>query len=66
IKELVEDFHALKGVLSNIGIKDLASKAGELQKISEEGNFMALVTPKNELLVCVQNLLDEKEDEDTK
>ncbi len=63
IKELVEDFHALKGVLSNIGIKDLASKAGELQKISEKGDFMALVTPKNKLLECVANLLDEREEE---
>jgi signal transduction histidine kinase/CheY-like chemotaxis protein len=66
IKELVEDFHALKGVLSNIGIKDLASKAGELQKTSEKGDFMALVTPKNELLVCVKNLLDEKKEEEHK
>jgi signal transduction histidine kinase/CheY-like chemotaxis protein len=66
IKELVEDFHALKGVLSNIGIKDLASKAGELQKISEKGDFMALVAPKNELLVCVKNLLDEKKEEENK
>jgi len=63
IKELVEDFHALKGVLSNIGIKDLATRAGELQKISEQGDFMALVKPKNELLAYVSKLLDEKKEE---
>jgi len=66
IKELVEDFHALKGVLSNIGIKDLASKAGELQKISEKGDFMALVKPKNELLECVHKLLEERKEEESK
>jgi len=66
IKELVEDFHALKGVLSNIGIKELATRAGELQKIAEEGNFMALVAPKNQIMVCVNNLLNEKEEETPK
>jgi len=65
IKELVEDFHALKGVLSNIGLKELASKAGALQKIAEQGDFMALVKPKNELLALVDTLLEEKKEEES-
>jgi len=66
IKELIEDFHALKGVLSNIGIKELANRAGELQKISEKGDFMALVKPKNELLECVDKLLEERKEGESK
>ncbi len=41
-KELVEDFHALKGVLSNLGLKELAELAGELQDISDKGDFLSI------------------------
>ena len=54
---LVEDFHSLKGVLSNIGLKELTLQAGELQTLAQEGNFMALVEPKNQLLQHTELLL---------
>jgi len=45
IKELVEDFHALKGVLFNLGLNCLAKEAGELQKLSEKGEFIDIIEP---------------------
>ncbi len=59
-KALIEDFHALKGVLANIGLKELANSAGELQKTAEKGDFMALVEPKNKLLNYTELLLKEE------
>jgi len=57
---LVEDFHALKGVLSNIGVKELANLAGELQKTSEKGDLIAISKSKDKLLNPVKRLLTEK------
>ena len=57
---LVEDFHALKGVLSNIGVKELANLAGELQKTSEKGDLIAISKTKDKLLNPVKRLLTEK------
>lgn len=57
---LIEDFHALKGVLSNIGIKALANLAGELQTMSEKSNFLSLVEPKEKLVTAINKLLNEK------
>jgi len=42
IKELIEDFHALKGVLSNLELKELANTAGELQDIAQRGDFLEI------------------------
>jgi signal transduction histidine kinase/CheY-like chemotaxis protein len=58
LKELVEDFHALKGVLSNLGLKKSANMAGELQKISEEGDFLAIDTINKRLLEKISPLLE--------
>ncbi len=58
IKELVEDFHALKGVLSNIGIKELAKSAGDLQKEAEKGDFISIVDGKNRLMEHLSLLLN--------
>ncbi len=58
IKELVEDFHALKGVLSNIGIKELAKFAGDLQKEAERGDFISIVDGKNKLMEHISLLLN--------
>lgn len=55
---LIEDFHALKGVLANIGLKELANSAGELQKTAEKGDFMAIDQPKNDLLATIELLLN--------
>jgi len=62
-KALIEDFHALKGVLSNVGIKELANQAGDLQKTAEQGNFMAIIKSKDKLLTSVKKLLDESNKE---
>jgi len=60
IKELIEDFHALKGVLANIGLKNLSDKASELQKLSENGDFMAIIDPKDYLLARIELFLNLK------
>jgi len=62
-KSLIEDFHALKGVLSNVGIKELATHAGDLQKLAEQGDFIAIVKFKEKLLLSVKKLLDESSKE---
>ncbi len=62
IKELVENFHALKGVLSNLGLKDIANMAGELQKISEDGDFLAIDPLNKKLLRSLSSLLVENKE----
>ena len=58
IKLLVEDFHALKGVLANIGLNPVATIAGDLQKISEEGDFLSMIEKKDKLLEQLKGLLN--------
>jgi len=59
ISALVEDFHILKGVCSNIGLDDIASKAGELQKLSENGDFLPIYQPKKQLILELNLLINE-------
>jgi len=59
IPALVEDFHILKGVCSNIGLHDIASRAGELQKLSENGDFLPIFEPKNRLIKELNLLIAE-------
>jgi CheY-like chemotaxis protein/nitrogen-specific signal transduction histidine kinase len=61
IKELVENFHALKGVLSNLGLKEIADMAGELQKTAERGDFLSIDPLNRELLKTLSPLLNSKE-----
>jgi len=58
VKKLVEDFHALKGVLSNIGLKELAKSAGDLQKVAEKGDFMSIIEEKDKLMEHISELLN--------
>lgn len=58
-KALVENFHALKGVLLNVGLDEFAEQAGELQKTAKNGDLIALVKSKDKLLTNIQKLLDE-------
>ncbi len=60
-KELVENYHAIKGVLSNLGLKELASTAGELQKISEEGDFLKIDKVNSKFLEHLTPLLKKEE-----
>ena len=55
---LVEDFHIIKGVCANIGLAKIANQAGELQKISEKGDFLALIEVKDEMLDALKSLLN--------
>jgi len=59
IPALVEDFHILKGVCSNIGLHDIASRAGELQKLSENGDFLPIFEAKNRLIKELNLLIAE-------
>lgn len=54
---LVEDFHIIKGVCANIGLNKIATQAGELQKIAEKGDFLALIDTKDEILNALKSLL---------
>ncbi len=60
-KELVENYHAIKGVLSNLGLKKLALTAGELQKISEEGDFLKIDKISSKFLEDLAPILKEEE-----
>ncbi len=60
IENLIEDFHIIKGVCSNIGLTDIATRAGNLQKISESGDFLSIAEPKNILLKDLKLLLNSK------
>ena len=57
-KELLEDFHVIKGVCANIGLSTLANNAGKLQKIAESGNFLSLMRPKIQLLQSLTLLIN--------
>ncbi len=63
IKILVEDFHALKGVLSNIGLKSLANRAGEFQKIAEQSDFMRIANEGSIFLKNIQEFIIESKGE---
>jgi nitrogen-specific signal transduction histidine kinase/CheY-like chemotaxis protein len=54
---LVEDFHIIKGVCANIGLDKIANQAGELQKIAEKGDFLALIETKDEIVDALNSLL---------
>jgi len=54
---LVEDFHIIKGVCSNIGLVEIANTSGKLQKISEKGDFLALIKAKDEIIDALKSLL---------
>ncbi len=51
-------FSCTKGVLSNLGLKDLADLAGELAKISEDGDLLSIDRKKNILLERLSPILN--------
>ena len=53
---LSEDFHSLKGILSNIGIKDLANLAEELQRGAEHNNIAHIMDSKVRLVKSLEAL----------
>ena len=56
---LAEDFHAIKGVLANLGLKEQASSAGGLQKICQEGDFQKNSNIKREFIMNMDCFLNE-------
>ncbi len=56
---LAEDFHAIKGVLANLGLKEQSSSAGGLQKICQEGEFQQNSSVKREFIMNMNCFLGE-------
>ncbi len=56
---LAEDFHAIKGVLANLGLKEQADSAGGIQKICQEGDFQKVSTVKRDFIMNMNCFLNE-------
>jgi CheY-like chemotaxis protein/nitrogen-specific signal transduction histidine kinase/HPt (histidine-containing phosphotransfer) domain-containing protein len=50
LRELVEDFHALKGLCANIGLMDIARQLQELQELSE-GDELSIIIDKKQRVI---------------
>ena len=60
IKNLIDDFHALKGVLLNLGLPDLAEQANTLQLSAKEGMLEENEIIQESLLITLTRLLEYK------
>jgi len=58
-KALREDFHRLKGILLNLGLKELAEQAEDLQRYAEEEDILSLKELQKEFVTTLNELLDE-------
>ncbi len=58
-KALVEDFHAIKGLLANLGLKEEAKTAGELQDMCKSNNFKETESIRENFLKTITDLLTE-------
>jgi len=58
---LKDEFHRLKGVLLNLGLKDFAKQASNLQKYAEEEDMLALDEYKDVFTKVMVDLLEEQE-----
>ena len=56
---LREDFHKLKGVLLNLGLKEVATQAEALQKYAEEEDIMALKELQTNFVGTLSTFLEE-------
>ena len=56
---LSEDFHAIKGVLANLGLKEQADAAGGIQEICQEGDFQKASGRKREFIMNMNCFLNE-------
>jgi CheY-like chemotaxis protein/anti-sigma regulatory factor (Ser/Thr protein kinase) len=56
---LIEDMHAMKGVLANLGLKDPSSVAGEIQKIFQAGDLQKAYKIKNDFLQSISYFVNE-------
>ncbi len=62
--ELAEDFHALKGVLANIGLKECASRASNLEQIAKDDKLIDIIDLKKELFNSLESLVNVKDEKD--
>ncbi len=58
--ELAEDFHALKGVLANIGLKEYSNLSSELEQIAKEGKLMKIIDLNENLTNALKELVEDK------
>ncbi len=56
---LVEDMHAMKGVLANLGLKKPSSTAGEIQKRFQSGDLNKAYRIKNEFVQNITHFVNE-------
>ena len=57
---LLDDFHALKGILSNLGLSELAEEANRLQFGAKEGKLEELKSLQEHLVTTLRQLLEYK------
>jgi|GEM_PF-711229 len=55
--ELAEDYHALKGVLANIGLKKYSSLSSQLEQIAKEGKLIRIIDLNKELFSALNELV---------
>ena len=56
---LAEDFHAIKGVLANLGLEEQADSAGGIQNLCQEGDFQKTSERKREFIMNMDCFLNE-------
>ena len=61
LSALTDEFHRLKGVLLNLGLKDFAEQASSLQKYAKEEDMLSLDEYKNSFTDIMVKLLEEEE-----
>ncbi len=59
VEELSEDFHRLKGVFLNLGIKELALKAGALQNYAQKKEFDKIAEMESSFVENIKAFLNE-------
>jgi signal transduction histidine kinase/CheY-like chemotaxis protein len=55
--ELAEDYHALKGVLANIGLKKYSKLSSELEQIAKDGKLIDIIDLNKELVSALSELV---------
>ena len=60
VNKLTDEFHRLKGVFFNLGLKEFASTAGVLQKYAQEEDFMQLREGKEPFILSIKQFLSDE------
>jgi len=59
LNAMAEDFHAIKGVLANLGLKEQAASAGGIQAICQAGDLQKASSVKREFIMNMDCFLSE-------